>query len=171
MRQTSEANAGVSGAQELSAIMDFAFCQGLADFLAEDAQFTRVLVYNYTNSADYAERSSANAGTIESLCAPSQWCVGFKFNRPGIGWNYPRKRVSGFPAYVYANNDIDPDISNALDDVAATWLQPGNSNADFLWKVIRPADGFGLDNPVLTAERNVGTLLDIYDASQNTRRN
>lgn len=147
------------------------YCDELSPLMSEDASFVGVSVYNYTNSEEFGLNTVVNVGAIAQPSAPSQWCIGFKFARPGIGWNYPRKRVSGFPLSAYVENAIEPSLAATLQSLADEWQTYTIDGATLQWKIIRPGTGFALDNPVVTAERNVGTCISVYDASQMTRKN
>lgn len=143
----------------------------LATLMSEDASFRDVFVYNYSRSVETGWAIEIHTGAITQESAPSQWCIGWKMDRGGVGWNYPRKRVSGFPLSAYVNNGIEPGLASTLEDVANDILTLTLDGATLRWVVIRPGTGFGLDNPVVTGERSVGTCVSVYDASQMTRKN
>lgn len=159
-------------AQNLAEALDLLYVNPLLAYLTTEVQFESIKVWNYTDGVEYYERDqSADVGVRLSACAPSQWCIGFKFNRPGVGWNYPRKRISGFPIDVYQNNTIEDTEVVDIATVAEGWRLLNRFGDIYEWVVIRPSTAFGLGNPSVTGEGVVGAFLDYYDASQNTRRN
>lgn len=170
-RSTSNIIHSVSQEKDLCEAMELLFASELVDLLTTDTVFEYVSVWNYTDGVGfYSKNLAAYEGTVVSQTAPSQWCIGIKFGRPGIGWNYPRKRISGFPTYAYPNNSVDGGVAGALTPIANAWNNPNRFGSTFLNVIIRPDAGFGLGNPTLIAEGDVGGVVGIYDASQNSRR-
>jgi len=171
-QQTAVASGSSNQALKLAEAMDLLFVGELKALQTDDTEYKRIDVWNYTDGVEFATRDqTSDVGVVTAQTAPSQWCVGMRFDRPGIGWNYPRKRVSGFPNYVYLNNGIDPTIAGAIEGFANGWQQPNRFGSVFLWLVIRPDTTFGLGHPDLIGYGAVGDINNVYDASQNSRRN
>lgn len=170
-RQMTADTGTLNMAQELADEVRGAFSDQLNNLLSEDAEFQSVSVYNYTDPDEFGLNNDIITGTVVQESAPSQWCIGFKFQRGGVGWNYPRKRVSGFPLSAYVGNGVEPGLATVLEGIANLWQTYTLDGATFQWKVIRPGVGFALGNPVIVAEKNVGLAIAIYDASQASRKN
>lgn len=170
-RQITADTGSVNIAQLLAEELQVWWNERLAVLMSEDASFEDVFVYNYSNSTEVGTMVEVDPGLIAQESAPSQWCVGWKMGRGGVGWNYPRKRVSGFPLSAYVGNGVESSLGLTLADVADDIRVLTLAGATLNWIVIRPGTGFALDNPVVTAERTVGTTISVYDASQKTRKN
>lgn len=165
-----------SGTDDKAELLVNAFQSGffpdMASFLSVDAEITRCECINYNDPFEQRIEvySGLYEGAVEFESAPSQWAVGVKMGRPGAGWNYPRKRFSGFPLTTYQNNGIDSGVVSAMTAEMNDRITVLSSSNTFEWNVIRPAAGFALGNPVVTAAYPVGTVQEVYDASQMTRK-
>lgn len=172
-RQRVSASPTEDAMENLAASFKFAWWEnGLDSLLSDDANLSQIEIWNYTNPSESAVFTyTGEVGEVASPSMPSQWCVGTRYARPGAGWNYPRKRYSGFPGFVYVNNDIDAGIVGALTTMANAIRIISADADDFQYVIFRPDVGFGLGNPVITAEFNVALCNHVYDASQQTRKN
>jgi hypothetical protein len=155
--------------EELIAAVQFLWYGTLDDMLTTDVSFYHLTAWNYTDGVEFATTPVAGGGSVAESALPSQYAVGCKMGRPGVGWNYPRKRISGFAADAYSGNDIDPGLSANL-GLLMNAMRNVNGDGDiFEWVIIRPHSSFGLGNVVLLNEGIVGTFIDAYDATQRSR--
>lgn len=172
-RQTEDGNSAATDELYLANVLRNLYVGTVVPVLSEDASVDYVEVYNYTNGTGYAISTdiTPDVGTVTQPSAPSQWCVGGKMARPGIGWNYPRKRISGFPLSVYIDNGLEPTFATLMQGFFNSLRTVDNSANIFRWVIIRTPEGFGLGNVDGTNVQTVGTCVEVYDASQQTRRN